>query len=489
MLSRAASVAYFEIEVQDAESGRGVPLVELRTVNEIRHFTDSAGRIAFHEPGLMDREVFFHVQADGYEVPKDGFGFRGVRFHTSPGESGRLKIQRINIAERLYRITGQGIYGESVLLGHDPRLADPVLNGRVLGQDTVMAAVYRGKIYWFWGDTQRESYPLGQFATSGATSELPQNGGLDPAVGINLSYFVDESGFSRPMAPLEGEGMVWIDGLVTIDDPSGRERLVTHYARMKSLEERLEHGLMVFNDDQELFEVLARFPADTKLEPAGQAFRGKGGNSGYLYFAQPYPFVRVKAEWSALTNLAAYEAFTCLEPGSDYMKDMPRLDRTAEGRLVWSWKANTAWVNATRQKELIESGQMRPEEAWIDIRDAASGRAIRAHRGSVRWNHFRNRYVMIFQEIFGKPSFGGEVWFAEAETPEGPWRRAHKIVTHRQYTFYNPCQHAFFDQEGGRIIYFEGTYTAEFSDVQVPTPRYNYNQILYRLDLADPRLE
>jgi len=48
--------------------------------------------------------------------------------------------------------------------------------------------------------------------------------------------------------------------------------------------------------------------------------------------------------------------------------------------------------------------------------------------------------------------------------------------------------HEFLDQDGGRKIYIEGTYTAEFSGNPNPTPRYNYNQILYRLDLTDPRL-
>ena len=41
---------------------------------------------------------------------------------------------------------------------------------------------------------------------SGAVSELPEHGGLPPDVGINLDYFVDENGFSRPMAKLPGPG-------------------------------------------------------------------------------------------------------------------------------------------------------------------------------------------------------------------------------------------------------------------------------------------
>ena len=38
------------------------------------------------------------------------------------------------------------------------------------------------------------------------------------------------------------------------------------------------------------------------------------------------------------------------------------------------------------------------------------------------------------------------------------------------------------------VLIFEGTYTAEFADRPPPTPRYNYNQMLYRLDLDDPAL-
>ena len=70
---------------------------------------------------------------------------------------------------------------------------------------------------------------------------------------------------------------------------------------------------------------------------------------------------------------------------------------------------------------------------------------------------------MIAVESFGSSSFLGEVWFAEADTPLGPWVYARKIVTHEKYSFYNPKQHPMFDKENGRIIYFEGTYTTMFS--------------------------
>jgi len=43
-------------------------------------------------------------------------------------------------------------------------------------------------------------------------------------------------------------------------------------------------------------------------------------------------------------------------------------------------------------------------------------------------------------------------------------------------------------EESGRYIYFEGTYSSTFEGKVEPTPRYDYNQMMYRMDLADERL-
>ena len=80
------------------------------------------------------------------------------------------------------------------------------------------------------------------------------------------------------------------------------------------------------------------------------------------------------------------------------------------------------------------------------------------------------------------------MWYAEADDPTGPWRYAVKVVTHDRMSFYNPKQHPMFAKDGGRVIYFEGTYTHDFSGNPDATPRYDYNQMMYRLDLADPRI-
>jgi len=77
----------------------------------------------------------------------------------------------------------------------------------------------------------------------------------------------------------------------------------------------------------------------------------------------------------------------------------------------------------------------------------------------------------------------------EGDTPLGPWVYAKKVVTHNDYTFYNVWMHPHFQRQGGRVVFFEGTYTKSFAGSTWPlTPRYNYNQQMYRLDLDDPRV-
>ena len=48
----------FRIHVVEEGTGRGVPLVELKTVNQIRYVTDSNGIVAFDEPGLSTVRSF-----------------------------------------------------------------------------------------------------------------------------------------------------------------------------------------------------------------------------------------------------------------------------------------------------------------------------------------------------------------------------------------------------------------------------------------------
>ncbi|HWE38595.1 MAG TPA: hypothetical protein VG406_18635 [Isosphaeraceae bacterium] len=483
--AQAAGDRPFAIVVVDEATGRGVPLVELRTVNDIRLVTDSAGVAEVVEPGLAGKEVFFHVKSHGYEYPKDGFGYRGKALRVVPGGEAKLTIQRIHVAERLYRVTGAGIYRDSVLLGRPVPLRKPVLNGDVLGSDSVQSAIYKGKIRWFWGDTNRPGYPLGNFHTPGASSLLPGDGGLDPAVGVDLDYLVDDRGFAKETAHMPGDGPTWIDGLVALRDADGRERLFAKYVKIRPPMDTYARGLVEWDDAADRFRRVATFPLDAPLVPAGHTFLHRVDGLEYVYFATPYPLVRVRADSKALADLSRYEAFTCLKAGSRL--DHPFIDRDAEGRILYAWKRDTPAVGPAEQAKLVEEGPLKPEEVLLSLRDAETGQGVFAHAGSVNWNAYRKRWVMITAQAFGA-SMLGETWYAEADTPLGPWTYARKVVSHDRYSFYNPEHHPFFDQAGGRLIYFEGTYTHTFSGNDDATSRYDYNQIMYRLDLDDPRL-
>ena len=96
--------------------------------------------------------------------------------------------------------------------------------------------------------------------------------------------------------------------------------------------------------------------------------------------------------------------------------------------------------------------------------------------------------MTVFTQFGGDSSVLGELWYAEADSPLGPWKDAVKVVTHNNYTFYNPRLHSGFTPENSPILLFEATYTATFADHAIPTPRHDYNQVLYRLDLDDPQL-
>lgn len=200
----------FVIQVLDSQTGRGVPLVELRTDNQRAWYSDSNGVVAVSDAWAMGRDVFFGVTSHGYRFEHVVFDETGIILSVKPGGSAEIRVVRENIAERLYRITGAGIYADSVAAGLSVPIRQPLLNAGVTGQDTALAIPYRGRIYWFWGDTSGTAQV--NFNVSGATSLAPGAGGLDPGRGVDLQYFVGPDGFSRPMLPLERRGLVWLEG-------------------------------------------------------------------------------------------------------------------------------------------------------------------------------------------------------------------------------------------------------------------------------------
>ncbi len=479
----------FGIQVVDEITRRGVPLVELTTTNEIRLVTDNAGWVAVDEPGLVGQKVYFRIESHGYEFPADGFGNRGRALEVRRGETAVLKIKRKNIAQRLYRVTGQGQFHHSTRLGMPTPWKHPNLNGQVMGQDSTQAVVLGDRILWTWGDTARPSYPLGNFATSGAWSKLPKDGGMDPSIGIDQTYIVDESGFSKPMFKNDlGGTVIWMHGFFTLKDNDGQTKGVTHYSVREGLGKEHRSGIAVFDEKKQQFEQVNQFPEGTRLYPQGQTFRHTENGQEYIYFATPYPILRVPAKWDAVMDPTQYEAWTCLEEDSSFNSKKLKVARDESGKLDYAWRKNTELVDAQRQRHLEQAGLLQASEGWIQTTDIDSGRKLTLHRGSVRWNDYLDAWVMIANEIHGDESNLGEVYFLTSKTIPGHWESAKKIVTHNRYTFYNPVHHDFLDQADGRLIYFDGTYTKQFSATRVGTPRYDYNTMMYRLDLADERL-
>jgi hypothetical protein len=480
----AARAQLFTLHVVDSQTGRGVPLVEMTPTGGPTLITDSAGVIAIDDPALLGRLLPMGFRSYGYQDA-------GGAFQTTPGGSVQIAIQRRNLAERLYRVTGPYIYDHSVQAGLSVPIARPLHNANVKGQDSVQAAVYKNQIYWFFGDTLYEQ-GFGNFRTSGARSQLPGQGGLDPSAGVNLTYFVDAAGSSRQMMPLTDPGPVWVDGLFTARDNVGNERLLTHFSRMdpdpEDLFEVLEHGLALYNDTTNTFQRFKAYDLNAPIAPRGHAFRHTVDGEEYIYFAEDYPNVRVKADWSHITDITKWEAFTPLAANSRFDSDNPPLERDAHGELVFGWKQGADPFNTAMLDDLVQHSHLDRDNSPFRLEDHATGRDVRLHRASVHWNEYRRNWIMIGTESFGD-SFLGEVWFSEAPTPEGPWEDAIKVLTHNRgssgdYTFYNPASHPFFDQEGGRYVYFQGTYVNTFSGNSNQTPLYDYNQMMYRLDLS-----
>lgn len=469
---RADAPPPFGIQVVDEQTGRGVPLVELRTVNDIRCVTDNAGWIAFHEPGFMGREVWFYVSGPGYTKEKDGFGYTGVRLTPKAGEKATVKLKRTNIAERLGRLTGQGLYRDSELLGLPCPL--PNLNpAGVMGQDSVNASPYQGRIFWLWGDTNVPQYPLGNYRTTSATTPLNAN----PELGLAFEYFMDREKPQqlRHMMPMKEPGAVWLFGLLTVKEESGKEVLLAHWGRHEGLKPPTEQGIARYNDELGHFERAVDLPKEeTWRFPQGHAVRATDENGDFFYFSKPFLHTRVKATLQDVINPQSYEAL--------------RYDEAAK---TWRWQRELPPTTQAEEQVLLLNDRLKEADTRFFLRDAETRKPVRLHNASIQWNAWRKRWVLIGVQQGDKdaPSFLGEMWYAESDAPGGPWRTAVKVASHPRYSYYNPIHHGFLDAEGGRVIYFEGTYTLEFSGNPLAPARYDYNQLMYRLDLGDPRLE
>jgi hypothetical protein len=436
----ANGVAPCRIEVVEKSSGWPVPLVELRTTHNVRLVTDNAGIIAFDLPELMGVETWFDVMGHGYEVPQDGFGMRGVRLKPIPGATLRVEVSRTIIAKRLGRLTGGGVFAESQKLGLEGNWKE---SGEV-GCDSVQNAVHGGTLFWIWGDTTMANYPLGIFNATSATTPIQPLTSFEPPVRIAFNYFRDPKGRPRGVATISGDGPTWISAYVSLPDKNGTPRLVGSYMKVKPPLEAYEWGLCVWNEktkELERFKVLWKKsesnPKPPPLPDGHPALWKDETGKAWVLFGNPLPTLRCPATFEA-------------------------------------WQDASTWEALSPQTNLVS---------------ATDGKNVKPHSGSIAWNPWRQRWVTIFMEAFGKPSTFGELWYAEADAPTGPWGATIKVLSHDNYTFYNPRIHPEFTATNSPVLIFEGTYTQQFANKPNPTPRYDYSQILYRLDLDDPALK
>ena len=371
---------------------------------------------------------------------------------------------------------------------------------QVIGQDSVFSVLYRGKVYWFWGDTNRPSAILGNFGTTAATSLLPSDGGLDPSVGVNLDYFDLPSGFvtvgegqacvwrsqrvcadavvTQNVTSISGPGPTWV-GCVTALPQSESGALYAHYMKVGNKDgSDSSWGLLRWSDAQSRFVQVREFPPNSVFRntPTNGAHTFVHADEAtghlYVYFSAPFPFVRALATPEGMADVENWEGYTPLQAGSTIADG--QVVRNTNGELVYAWRKNTEPVFQSGQETLISNGAMQPEEAAIQLRSATSTNCVQPvlARGDTQYNPWRGKYIMIGCEANGD-SPDGEVWFVEADKPEGPWTNAVKIITHAttQTSFYNPAFHTMFNEAGGEVVYLSGTFSAMWSFGAVPVPR------------------
>lgn len=425
----------YRVTVTDPANGWPVPLVELRSVDGQRFITDNAGVAAMDSPDLMNRETWFHVAGHGYEMPKDGFGYRGLRLTPTWGGSKTIDIQRIAIAERVGRVTGSGLFAESQKCGREQEWSD----GPIVGCDSVQTVVVGDRRLWIWGDTSLPGYPLGLFQALGAVSKPQPFDSLRPPFRPSFDYVQDDRK-PRNVAVMPGHGPTWISALTKLPDANGLTRIVASYVKV-------EHHLDVHTVGLAIWDETAR-----RFQPHRTIWSKSDGR------AKPIFPDGHASEWTDDKG-RAWRLF-----GNPF----PQLKCPA---TVAEWEDPKSWERIETPPSLT----------------GPKGEKVTPHTGSIAYLPRRKEWIAIFNRKFGSSPFG-EVWCAWAPSPWGPWQRATMILAHDNYTFYNPRVYGDLGPGDDPHVFFEGTYSAEFASQPAKTPRYDYNQVLYRLNLDHPGL-
>ena len=496
-----AAADYFKIRAVDGATGRGVPQVDLVMTDGLRLTTDNNGYIAFNRSGYMNVSDTFTIESYGYA--KSGGG-NTINFTPVLNGSGTVTLARSQIGERLYRATGQNKLDESVNLGVSTNgTNDPLDNtGHVNGQDTQSSVVYKGRLYQFWQDTGIDNDNQGgesgaSYRSTGAVSDLPSNGGLAVDVGSNRTYFTKANGDAREMCPANnddgsldfgGSGLFWLGSPMVVQDSGGNEKLVAVYAVINGADRAGKtNGFAVFNDAKGYFDYVSSF--DTPASGIGANVNGNAvatfGNQKYFIGASAGGLVRVKATYADVTNINSYEAYTPLKPNTTYTDaalfqattlTASDINKDGGGNVLWTWSNTVKPLGGTTLNTLIGNGWIPRANNPFNYEDRDSaGNYKNFNSIAMAYNPYRRAWTAIAQEYLGN-----DVWYAEAQSPTGPWNYAKDITTHgrqdRNYTFYNMAQHPEFTKDG-QYLYYEGTYTMGYADGGLITDYFASNDL------------
>lgn len=472
------------IKVVD-RTGRPMPLSQVRVEPSggATFFTDSRGIAAVRQPGFMGRTARAYASSFGHN-----YGAEFVEF--SPGGSHTLRLQQSfddNVADRTYRLTGAGIYRSSWIFGETTPIDNPLMNADVLTQGRAASTVFRDELVWFFGSTGVSVEAGRRKRVTAATSRLPDQGGLNPEVGVNLNYVTDPSGSARNVAAGVLGETVTVKGLmVTPTDPP---QLFATFQRHSDA--TIRQGLLKWNESRKKFRQVKLFPEDTRVKLCPNVTRVRSDGREWFYFACPLPLVRVPATPKAIKDISRYQTFTPVKAGASW--DGKHTER-AEGNR-WEWKTGTPTADHPRERELRRNFWF-PDRAGIHhLTDFQTGESFVAREGTVFWNEFRQKWIMITNEFVPRGPRKGNVYYAEADSPIGPWVYARKVASHRDtlkdpyrgnFSFQDVKQHPELTRDEGKTIFFSGLFKRTARGQAVP--RYNNNHLMYRLDLTDNRL-
>lgn len=454
----------------DSSDGRPIPLVITTTTDNVVVVSDNAGYVDIPVNVRLGTQFYLHVNSPGYNVPADGFGYRGFRLKVS-NDIHKIRLKRINIAQRSGRITGLGKYIHGQSLGKISDVSEQPLTG----MDSVQSASINGKHYVFYGDTNWTGYPLGNFKT---TNGIATRQSILPNCPYTVDFSIESQGNAASSIDQQttAQGVVWLSGVVTVDGE------IHGYANhRKSLAIQLAHGHVRWNPVSKKFIDFRHLTDESWRHLDSHPIRFNEKNTDFLLFGHAIPNFRVPATKRALLSEDSYETFTCLMPNGD-------VDKDTTGNPIWRWRKDGRPLDAEREADLIKSGLLKRAQCRFLMTEVGSGQTVIPHRGSVRWNAFLKRWILIFTGINEPESLLGEVFMASGASPCGPWTACIKIASHPNYSFYNPVHHSWLDQKDGKTITLEGTYTQSFSGNTVATPHYEYNQLTYQVDMTDVRL-